>query len=176
LAYKSTSHVAKYGNENNNITEQRINHVTHVTDIPTVRIVGSGIYDCPNCGSTNMTPFNTANTSSGFSFFSACCGFILLGPLGVLCGLNDKIKTVNQTHWMCQVCGSQFRDPNELIMEKRANLMKGGITMNVIGAIALLIALFAQMDGANVWWLWLIGIGLVGAGIWLISKARDIMI
>ena len=176
LTQKSMSPVTQHDDDNKGVVVSNNSQVSQVVNIPTVRIASSGIHDCNKCGSSNVTPFNSANTKSGFSFLESCCGFILLGPLGVLCGMNSKVKTVNQTHWMCQVCGNQFRDPTEFLMEKRSNMMKGAITMIVIGAIALLLTLIALIDGGNVWWLGLIGIGLVVVGIWLINKARDIVV
>jgi len=156
-------------------THVNSSQLPEVVNVPTVRIASSGIHDCIKCGSANVTPFNSANTKSGFSFLEACCGFILLGPLGVLCGMNSKIKTSNQTHWMCQVCGNQFRDPTELLKEKRSNMMKGAIVMIVFGVIAVLLTVVAWIDGSIVWWLGLIGIGLVAGGIGLVSKARAII-
>ena len=41
---------------------------------------------CPNCGSENCQYITTTEThGKGFSASNACCGSILLGPLGVLC-------------------------------------------------------------------------------------------
>jgi len=150
--------------------------VPQVVNVPTVRIASSGIHGCIKCGSTNVTPFNSANTKSKFSFFEACCGFILFGPLGILCGMNSKIKTSNQTHWMCQVCGNQFRDPTELLMEKRSNMMKGAIAMIVFGVIALLLTVVAFINESVLWWLGLISVGLTAGGIALLSKAKKIIV
>ena len=42
---------------------------------------------CPNCGSENCQYVATTEThGKSFSVSNACCGSILLGPIGVLCG------------------------------------------------------------------------------------------
>ena len=42
---------------------------------------------CPNCGSENCQFIATTEThGKSFSFSNACCGSILLGPIGILCG------------------------------------------------------------------------------------------
>lgn len=60
---------------------------------------------CPKCGSKNIN-FVTTETSSNFDKSNACCGYILLGPLGLLCGVNDK-KT-HTTVRKCMKCGHEF--------------------------------------------------------------------
>ncbi len=42
---------------------------------------------CPKCGSTQIY----ADTK-GFSGKKACCGALLAGPLGLLCGTHNKNK------------------------------------------------------------------------------------
>lgn len=37
----------------------------------------------------------------------SCCGFILLGPLGLLCGACDSGVTTHE-FWICHDCGNQF--------------------------------------------------------------------
>jgi|GEM_PF-1135123 len=63
------------------------------------------VIHCPNCGSKNVN-FVTSETGTDFDKSNACCGYILLGPLGLLCGINDKkaIKTVRK----CMKCGHVF--------------------------------------------------------------------
>ena len=60
---------------------------------------------CPNCGSTQIE-FVTYQASSNFDAGDACCGFILCGPIGLLCGQKDKTpaKTVRK----CKKCGHEF--------------------------------------------------------------------
>ena len=60
---------------------------------------------CPNCGSTNVE-FVTYQSSSNFDAGDACCGYLLCGPIGLLCGAKDKTeaKTVRK----CKKCGQEF--------------------------------------------------------------------
>ncbi len=54
---------------------------------------------CPKCGSTSIT-----TTKKGYAAGDACCGAILLGPLGLLCGATDANKLSN----VCQKCGHSW--------------------------------------------------------------------
>ena len=60
---------------------------------------------CPNCGSDNIH-FVTSQTSSNFDKGDACCGYLLCGPLGLLCGVKDQTepKTVRK----CMSCNTEF--------------------------------------------------------------------
>lgn len=63
------------------------------------------IIRCPKCGSANVE-FVTYQASSNFDKGNACCGYLLCGPLGLLCGAKDKTeaKTVRK----CKKCGHEF--------------------------------------------------------------------
>ena len=65
---------------------------------------------CPKCGSENVH-VSIEITKQGFSGGKGCCGAILLGPLGLLCGLcgKNKIKS-EEKYWLCNNCGAQFTD------------------------------------------------------------------
>jgi tellurium resistance protein TerD len=54
---------------------------------------------CPRCGSTQITA-----QKKGFGGGCACCGALLVGPLGLLCGL----KGANQIIVTCLKCGHQW--------------------------------------------------------------------
>ncbi|MDD7218386.1 MAG: hypothetical protein PUI16_00035 [Clostridia bacterium] len=65
---------------------------------------------CPNCGSDNCHYVsNTKVHSRGFGTGEACCGFLLMGPIGLLCGLcgMDTDSTVKE-YWVCENCGNKF--------------------------------------------------------------------
>ena len=53
---------------------------------------------CPKCGS----PHVSAN-KKGMDAGNACCGALLLGPFGLLCGLSDKVVVT------CLKCGHQWK-------------------------------------------------------------------
>lgn len=64
---------------------------------------------CPRCGSRNcfMTIDSKTKTSSGF--WDACCGYILLGPIGLLCGVCGRDTTTKtKSYWKCGNCGEKF--------------------------------------------------------------------
>lgn len=61
---------------------------------------------CPNCGSEHVQ-FATKTSGGGFSFLDSCCGFILLGPLGLLCGGIGSGSHTDE-FWVCHDCGHKF--------------------------------------------------------------------
>lgn len=84
------------------------------------RIVHHEEYDvfptvgCPNCGTplegcAPIVKTIVKSSGGGYGLFSGCCGTILLGPLGLLCGLRKQnITSSNQTWWVCRKCGKEF--------------------------------------------------------------------
>ncbi len=71
---------------------------------------GSGVC-CPNCGSNNLQVLQDISTSGkDFKGGSACCGALLFGPIGILCGSCGKGKQTKTTHyWLCANCGNKFK-------------------------------------------------------------------
>lgn len=61
---------------------------------------------CPNCGSERIQ-YSTHTKGGGFSFFDSCCGFLIFGPLGLLCGSCGSGVTTDE-FWICQDCGKKF--------------------------------------------------------------------
>ena len=54
---------------------------------------------CPKCGSTSISA-----QQEGFGYGKGCCGAVLLGPLGLLCGgLGSK-----KMNAVCLKCGNQW--------------------------------------------------------------------
>lgn len=64
---------------------------------------------CPKCNSEDIQ-FTTSTTSKGVSVRNSCCGYILLGPLGLLCGLHKAGETSTSEFWVCRNCGARFGD------------------------------------------------------------------
>lgn len=66
---------------------------------------------CPRCGNPNLQIITETNTTGkDFSASKGCCGAILLGPIGILCGACGKGKQVNTiNYWICPNCGNRFR-------------------------------------------------------------------
>lgn len=65
---------------------------------------------CPNCGGNNCQFVTSSEKhTSYFNFGDACCGYICLGPLGLLCGLCDAgSSTTTKEYWICHGCGTKF--------------------------------------------------------------------
>lgn len=66
---------------------------------------------CPNCGSENISSIVNTNThTKGFDGSNACCGYLLFGWPGVLCGLCNTGDTTTTTHTtnICNDCGKRF--------------------------------------------------------------------
>ncbi|MFP4478621.1 MAG: double zinc ribbon domain-containing protein [Candidatus Izemoplasmatales bacterium] len=64
----------------------------------------NGPVRCPNCGSAEI--YLMTRESGGFDASNACCGYIILGPLGLLCGLSSERESV--TVRKCKNCGYEF--------------------------------------------------------------------
>ncbi len=66
---------------------------------------------CPRCGAANSSAVNeTTTTGKDFSAGKGCCGMIMLGPIGLLCGLcGEGQKTKNQTYFVCNSCGHKWK-------------------------------------------------------------------
>ena len=66
---------------------------------------------CPKCGENNSQIINEiTSTGKDFSASKGCCGAILLGPIGILCGACGKGKqTHNTQYWVCNNCGNKWR-------------------------------------------------------------------
>lgn len=66
---------------------------------------------CPSCGGNDcQLTTETKTTGKDFSASKGCCGAILLGPIGVLCGLCGEGKQTNSTSfWVCSNCGKKFK-------------------------------------------------------------------
>lgn len=66
---------------------------------------------CPNCGSENCQIINEVSTTGkDFSASQGCCGAVLFGPIGLLCGLCGQGKqTKNNQFWVCNGCGNKWK-------------------------------------------------------------------
>lgn len=67
-------------------------------------VPGNSVIKCPKCGSANIH-FITSQGGQRFDKSDACCGYLLCGPLGLLCGVKDQdTKTVRK----CMNCNHEF--------------------------------------------------------------------
>lgn len=123
---------------------------------------------CPHCGKPlhNCTPVSKTtitDSGGGYGFFSGCCGTILLGPLGLLCGLRKRsVTSSSQIWWLCKNCGKEF-------VEKET--AKEVVNTSITGAAkaTLIVALIWQFIFALIGYnRWVRDIALlIIAGIWI---------
>ncbi len=67
--------------------------------------------NCPKCG-YNDCQIISETTTSGKDFHAGkgCCGAVLFGPTGLLCGLCGRGKrTTSRAFWICSQCGYKFK-------------------------------------------------------------------
>ena len=67
---------------------------------------------CPRCGSETCQIITESQMKTkGFGFGKGCCGYLLVGPIGWLCGLcgMGEFKTTTRHFWICNHCGNKFR-------------------------------------------------------------------
>ena len=65
----------------------------------------SDVMRCPRCESTNIQLLSKTE-GSDYDVSNGCCGYILLGPLGLLCGLSSSKTT--ETVRVCATCKHEF--------------------------------------------------------------------
>jgi len=99
---------------------------------------------CPKCESQNLqVTLETTTTSSGGGYSGAkgCLGFLLLGPLGLLCGSGGKkvsSSTEHKNFWICMKCGHKFRKAEEVLEETLFNFLSS-IGLFIASAVGLFI-------------------------------------
>lgn len=125
---------------------------------------------CPYChaGGESCHPIvktDVQTSGGGYGFWNGCCGLILLGPVGLLCGAcgsSVKTKVRNETWWVCQKCGKEFISKQSAI--ERANLSMQ--TAALYSLIAALIVGYSVCD-SEISSLWIVAIAaLVIIGLW----------
>jgi Zn finger protein HypA/HybF involved in hydrogenase expression len=72
----------------------------------------ASLVHCPKCNGTHCRMITSTKTdSTPFGLGDACCGWILFGPIGILCGLcGASSSTETKTYWVCDDCGKKFSD------------------------------------------------------------------
>ena len=63
--------------------------------------------NCPFCKSSKIRPIFVGKTQ-GFNTGAGCCGAILFGPFGWLCGMSGMNKGKTEAKRMCMKCGETF--------------------------------------------------------------------
>lgn len=66
---------------------------------------------CPTCKSENCQVISlTTSSGKDFSASKGCCGAVLLGPIGLLCGACGKGRQINSSsYWVCRNCGRKWQ-------------------------------------------------------------------
>lgn len=113
-----------------------------------------GTLRCPHCGSTRLQYTTTVKTQ-GVSADEACCGYICLGPLGLLCGLCGAGSTETKEGWVCCDCGTNYGMAADFVIALlgvlifviallTSSAVGYGILLAIIGIAVL--AFFSQKD------------------------------
>ena len=102
-------HIPVGANATNTVT-QNIDNNNNQTENINIVTQKSGLH-CPRCGNYDIIPVSEVSTQGkDFNASDACCGYLLCGPLGLLCGATGKGKqTTTTTYWMCKGCGNKFQ-------------------------------------------------------------------
>lgn len=106
---------------------------------------------CPSCGSHELQLIvenDTITTGKNFSAGKGCLGYLLMGPLGILCGsCGQQQKTIvkNKQFFVCSKCGKKFRNPEELrtqLEQNKKNVKTIGIVGIILTVIMFIYAIF----------------------------------
>lgn len=112
---------------------------------------------CTKCGSKNLqTVVKTDVQTQGknYSASQGCCGALLLGPFGLLCGLcgqGKKTTTTNVSMFSCNNCGHEFKKREELQKEAdNAGKMKSAsLPISIAMAVIMIIVVLVVAGGTD---------------------------
>ena len=133
---------------------------------------------CPNCGAglescQPIPKVNTKTTGGGFSIWDGCCGMILLGPAGLLCGIcgaGTKTEVRSKNRFVCQKCGTAFMS-KQLILNNAFMAMQSSFFYTTFLAFGIA----DQWGGKEALWFIpfciAIIIGLWGNIVWSVGKS-----
>jgi tellurium resistance protein TerD len=71
-----------------------------IADVQPPEVPPANMLRCPRCGSNNIFV-----AKKGYSASNGCCGAVLLGPLGLLCGQSGA----NKLEKTCLNCKKKFK-------------------------------------------------------------------
>lgn len=141
-------------------TKLQVDTSNNKTSNTIVDIKKYGSVFCPKCKSKNLQAIvetNTQGNGRGYGAGKGLIGYLLLGPLGLLCGAcgsKAKITTTNKTFFICMDCGNKFREAAELEAEKS----KESTMSFIIGAGLIVLGILMLQDEG----LWGVGMMLFG--------------
>ncbi len=142
------------------------NSGSKTSSVVSTPINSASVY-CPKCKSQKLQTVvesNTEGKGGGYGAGKGCLGWLLLGPLGLLCGIcgnGTKITTTNKTFFMCMDCGNKFREAKELMEEKS----KTSTRCFIGGPVAIVLAIVFLLSKGEIL-LGLFAIALGGLAIW----------
>lgn len=136
---------------------------------------------CPQCGNKELQVVNETNvqtTGKNYSTGKGCLGYMLMGPLGLLCGScgsKQKTTTTNTTYWTCPKCGNKFRSPEDIRKEISDNNIKFIVVLVCVIIIALCgcIFFFAPYKSINNFGLFIELFALVFAAVCVALKVKN---
>lgn len=115
---------------------------------------------CPKCGSKNLqitTETDTQTHGKNFSTGKGCLGYLMFGPLGILCGScgqQQKTTVTNTQYWVCPDCGNKFRNPDDIREElnqyKKKYSLSFLIFSLILSAILLTVGITVDMSALTV--------------------------
>lgn len=129
----------------------------YVPTMPT-NVMYSNKLVCPNCGNHTLqatVKTDIKTTGKNFSAGQGCLGYLIFGPLGILCGTcgqSQQQQSTNKSYFVCANCGYEFRNPEDLKadIEKKEKDVKTigitGIALTVFLLVFALISKFAMND------------------------------
>lgn len=104
---------------------------------------------CPRCGQTEFeltVETDSKTTGKNFSLGQGCLGYLLFGPLGILCGLcgqGQQTQITNKTYYVCKNCGEKFRKKEELEQEIETNKLSARNLLIASGVMLGLMVILA---------------------------------
>lgn len=136
---------------------------------------------CPMCGSNELQAVlesNTIGSGGGYKVGSGCLGYLLLGPLGLLCGAcgsNQTIRTENKSYWICSGCGNKFRNESDELEELNAKMTQFK-ALNILGIFCICFGfgLVLSLGGAQGTMNILTIFGILGGACILLGRGASI--
>lgn len=98
---------------------------------------------CPFCNEPDCQPLQkseTTVTNKSYGWGGGCCGMLLLGPFGLLCGLcgkGSKVESKSELWWVCKKCGKEHIALADAL--KKWEIATDGIYGSAISAAIVLI-------------------------------------
>lgn len=99
---------------------------------------------CPRCGCKELQTVNITETvrveGSRYSATNGCLGYLLFGPLGLLCGtcgcsVGKTGSDSSKLFWVCSHCGNKFRNLDDL----RAEISACETKLTVVRGLAIFV-------------------------------------